>query len=272
MTEGLSQFHHVVSGPESGRRWVFVHGLMGFANNWRKIISGIEATERCLTFDQRGHGRSIKPMTGYAPENYADDLKMILDSLGWERVILVGHSMGGRNVLNFASRFPERVEKLVIEDIGPEMKPHAVDYYEDLLGAVPTPFATREEAKFFFQGEFQKRVKVRDKVDVLAQYFYANVEDKPDGTVSWRFSKEAILESVVAGREKDRWSELRGLQMPVLLIRGQNSQELSENIYQEMLASNKMIKGVEIQGAGHWVHADRPQEFVQVLKEFVGGF
>lgn len=268
----LSQFHYVITGPENGRRWVFIHGLMGFLNNWRKVVSLIEPTERCLAYDQRGHGRSFKPATGYAAEDYADDLKYILDELGWDKIILVGHSMGGRNVLNFASRYPERVEKLVIEDIGPGPNSNAVDYYEKLLGVVPTPFANREVARTFFKSTFQQLAAARDRVEVLAQYFYANIEDKADGTASWRFSKEGVLETVRSSHIKDQWNELRGLQMPVLLIRGQDSRELSPGVYAEMLACNKMIKGVEIANSGHWVHADQPAEFVLALKDFAGGF
>ena len=268
----LDNFNHKIVGPAAGRRWVFLHGLMGYGQNWARIVSALEATEQTLVLDQRGHGKSFQPEEGYAPEDYADDLKLILDELGWEKIILVGHSMGGRNVLNFASRFPDYVEKLVIEDIGPESVQGAHEYYEYLLNLVPTPFATRELARDFFKLEFPKIAKTREKVEVLASYFYANMVEKPDGTVDWRFSKRGIIESVKAGRNKDRWDEVKGLKVPTLVIRGENSAELSRENYQRMLDSNPMLHGVEIPQAGHWVHADQPQAFVEAVKNFVGGF
>jgi pimeloyl-ACP methyl ester carboxylesterase len=268
----LEDFYHQIIGPTDGRKWVFVHGLMGYGQNWRKIVSGLEQTECCLIYDQRGHGRSIKPSSGYAPEDYANDLLGLIDELGWEKIILVGHSMGGRNVLNFASRFPQRLEKLVIEDIGPEAAPNAQDYYEYLLNLPPTPFATREEARKYFYGEFMQTAKTREKIETMAAYFYANMIEQPDGTVSWRFSKDGILETVRVGRARDRWDEVRGLQIPTLLVRGAESQELSRENYEEMLSCNKMLTGVEIPGAAHWVHSDQPQAFIEALKNFVGGF
>lgn len=266
----LSDFHHQIYGPEDGRRWVFVHGLMGFAANWRKIIGALEGTERCLSYDQRGHGRSIKPAHGYRPQDYGDDLLHILDDLGWEKIILVGHSMGGRNVYHFASRFPDRVEKLVVEDIGVTIHADNLKYYEDLLGSIPTPFATREAAKQFLLHDFveQSKNRTRDKAEILGQYFYANMEQKPDGTTSWRFSKEGILETVNVAHEKDYWAEWKSLSMPTLLIRGENSKELSREEFQSMLDANKMIKGVEIADAGHWVHSDQPAAFIEALKDF----
>ena len=268
----LAQFHHQFFGPENGRKWVFVHGLMGYGQNWRKIISGLEATERCLSFDQRGHGRSIKPATGYAPEDYAFDLHQILEELDWNEIILVGHSMGGRNVLNYASRFPQRIQKLVIEDIGPEGKPSALEYYQNLLGVVPTPFASREQAKAFFADVFPHKVQTKESIQVLAQYFYSNLEEKEDGGLDWRFSKDGILDSVRTGRGGDRWDEVQSLTLPTLLVRGEKSGELSPEVYQKMLDANSMIKGVVIPGAGHWVHSERPEAFLQTLKDFVGGF
>jgi esterase len=268
----LEQFYHLLYGPEAGRKWVFVHGLMGYAQNWRKIISAFEPTERCLAYDQRGHGRSIKPENSYAPKDYADDLFHILSELGWKQIVLVGHSMGGRNVLNFANRYPDLISHLVIEDIGPDGNPHAHEYYENLLNMVPTPFENRQAAKDYFFGEFKRTAKTRENIQVMANYFYANVEEKADSSVDWRFSKKAMIDSVRLGRSGDVWNEIQGLKVPTLYVRGELSKELSRENFEKVLASNPMIKGVEIPSAGHWVHSDQPQAFIGALKQFVGNF
>lgn len=268
----LNNFFHHFYGPEDGRKWVFVHGLMGYGQNWRRIITDLEKTERCLAFDQRGHGRSFQPTSGYGPEDYADDIKMIVDELGWDKFILVGHSMGGRNVLNFASRFPEYLSHLVVEDIGPEAAPNAHEYYEYLLNLVPVPFATREDAKRFFFEDFVKNAKTRENVQVMANFFYSNMAEQPNGTINWRFAKNGIIESVRAGREDERWHEVEGLKVPTLWVRGENSKEFSRESFERVLASNSMIKGVEIPGAGHWVHSDQAEAFGAAIKAFVGGF
>lgn len=271
MSSYLAQFNYQITGPENGRRWVFLHGLMGYGMNWRRIVKGLEGTERVLTFDQRGHGKSWQPLTGYAAEDYADDLYLILQELGWERIILVGHSMGGRNALEFAHKFPEKVEKLVIEDIGPEGDETAIDYYHWLLGLVPTPFPNKLQAKEFFLNEFKSLVAGRSQhPETLGQYLYSNIIDKPDGTADWRFSKDAIFASVVQGRAKDRWNELRSLPMPILVIRGAESNELSPEVFRQMTLANPRIEAVEIPNAGHWVHSDQPEEFLRVIRKFTG--
>jgi esterase len=267
----LENINHRIEGHPNGPKWVFVHGLMGFLSNWKKITSNLEATAQCLTYDQRGHGRSFKPETGYAPEDYAKDLYELTEALGWEKFNLVGHSMGGRNVLVFADLYPGKVEKLIIEDIGPESNPQASPYYENLLGLVPTPFTTREQARDFFYNEFVEKAVTKEPASVLGAFFYANLVEV-NGQWDWRFSKKGILESVNAGRMIDRWQEIKNLKVPTLWIRGENSKELSREIFEKVLATNKLIQGVEIAGAGHWIHSEKPQEFTNALRNFVGGF
>lgn len=266
----IGKFNAQFYGPETGRRWVFLHGLMGFLNNWRKIIAGLEGTERCLAYDQRGHGRSFKPETGYRSEDYADDLRDILDHLGWDRIVLVGHSMGARNGLNFCARYPERVERFVLEDIGPESSESNPRYYRELLGSVPAPFPDRESAKAFFHGEFQSRVKTRDSADMIAAFFYANMEDREDGRVDWRFSPSAIFQSVDDGLSRDRWDELKALKVPTLVVHGEKSRELSRETFEKMLNCNDLIQGVTIPGAGHWVHAEQAARFLTEIRRFAG--
>jgi pimeloyl-ACP methyl ester carboxylesterase len=228
-----------------------------------------ESTHKILLFDQRGHGKSFKPEDGYSPEDYADDLLSIINELGWSAIDLVGHSMGGRNAMNFAFRFPNRVRKLVIEDIGPNADASAVERIKGLLAIVPTPFASKEKARIFFTDEFIERAKNYPQPKALGQYFYANMDVKSDGSADWRFSKEAIIKSLEDGRSKDRWNEIESLEMPCLLIRGETSVDLNRKTFDEILKRNPRIIGVEIEKSGHWVHFDQPDLFISALKNFL---
>ncbi len=255
----------------SDRKWIFLHGLMGYAINWRKIVSGLNKTDVSLIFDQRGHGRSWQPETGYAPEDYAEDVFRISQELGWQKFNLVGHSMGGRNALLFASKYSEKIDRLVIEDIGPEAQADATRYYEDMLGAIPTPFPSKLAAKQFFMNDFGKVAKLRGDLETIGLYLYSNLIDRPDGTADWRFSKNAIFESIKMGRAKDHWRELRALSVPTLVIRGGNSPDLSSEVFSQIAVANPRIQTYEVPNAGHWVHYDQPEVFIRILKQFADG-
>jgi pimeloyl-ACP methyl ester carboxylesterase len=264
----LDNFHYQISGNPSGHKLVFLHGLMGSGANWFRIKPAFENEFHILTFDQRGHGRSFHPHAGFQPKDFAEDLRKILDELGWEKVILVGHSMGARNALEFSILFAQRVIALVMEDLGPSADAESASNIERLLNLVPTPFADRATAREFFDKQYPNLISWNPQPQVVSQFFYSNIEPKPDGTQDWRFEKEAILEILRAGRQTDRWLEFRQLKMPVLVVRGETSKDLPRDVFQRMLKELPAAQGVEIQGAGHWVHFDQPQAFIQTLKEF----
>lgn len=281
----LSNFHYSVLGTNTQQRVVFIHGLMAFAANWRKIANRLEDDFQCLIYDQRGHGRSFKPEPGYSvedgslysaeggslysPEVFAEDLNKITNELGWDKFHLVGHSMGGRNAMVFAHLYPQKVRTLTIEDIGPDSDTSMKDYYRNMLQNIPTPFADKVAVKNFFDHEFKNTFASKEPPAVLSTFLQANLEEKPDGAYDWRFSKNAVLEIVREGHLQDRWLEVSSLKMPVLLIRGEKSHILKQETYEKMLAVNPNITGIELKGAGHWVHYEKFEEFVQEFRHFI---
>jgi esterase len=258
-----------VSGnASSGKKLVFLHGVMGFAANFRRIARAFEADFEVLAYDQRGHGRSFKPATGYAPENYANDLLEIVDSLGWKQIHLVGHSMGGRAAYYFASHYPDRVTRLVIEDIGPSMYQQGADFISRLIDSVPVPFPNKRAAREWFDTEFPRIYSTHPKKEQLAEYLYANLMENEQKEAVWRFSETAIRESVAQGRAHERWEDIAAIKVPTLVIRGENSTDLPREIYSRMLTSNPLIEGIEIKDSGHWVHSDQPEQFIEALRTF----
>lgn len=264
----LQNFKYEISGPENAKKLVFLHGVMGSGANWRKVTPSFQKHFQILTFDQRGHGWSFKPAFGYGPEDYAEDLRLIIDELGWAKISLVGHSMGGRNALHFADKHPARVESLVIEDIGPEGNVEAMRRTMSRVDMVPTPFESKMAAKAYFESEFVEKLGGGPSAKILGQYFYTNIEQLPDGHADWRFRKKAIFDTLVEGHFKPKWDIVKSLTVPTLFVRGGLSDDLPKEEFAKVLQINPNIKGVEIADAGHWVHFDQPEAFIEALKDF----
>lgn len=274
----VDQFFTQITGRDSpdSPAIVFLHGVMGYAMNWRKIAKVFEDRYRVLTFDARGHGRSVHGDVAsnpgsYSPEGMAEDLKKILDDLGWKNVVLVGHSMGGRVAYAFAARWPGYVSKLVIEDIGPNMSPAGSSTVMRVLNAVPMPFADKRSAKVWFDSQFPKVFSDFRNAKALADWLYANVTEDENGRAVWRFDVEGVKEVVASGRSDRQWDDIRALSMPTLLMRGEFSSDLPRDVFDKILSENNKISGVEIQGAGHWVHSEKHDEFVAALTGFLKG-
>jgi esterase len=253
---------HAPTAPKPGAApVVLLHGLMGFAANWGKVWPALPERE-VLVLDQRGHGRSPKPATGYTPTDYAGDLAALLDLLGWKRAHIVGHSMGGRVALRFASSHSERTISLTLEDSGMMSRPDREDWIRNLLGGIPTPFADRESARAFFTEHF------RDD-PMTGGFLHANLEQLASGKLDWRFHAPGMIETVVTGRKTDAMPEFASLRAPTLLIRGGRSVEFTAPEAAAMAAARENVELVTIEGAGHFVHAEKPKEFTAALSEFL---
>lgn len=264
----LDQFYYQITGNPQGHKLVFLHGVMGAAGNWVRIVPAFERDFHILRYDQRGHGRSFQPPQGYHPRDFALDLKHILDEVGWQQILLVGHSMGGRNALEFASTFSPRVKALVLEDIGPESNWGAIEKIERLLSLVPTPFASRDEVKRFFESEYPSLIAWYPNPQTVAKFLHSNIELKPDGTQDWRFAREAIFKAMREGRNEDHWDQFRNLKMPTLVVRGERSSDLSAETWTQMQRIRPDLQYRQIPGAGHWVHFDQPDAFIRAVREF----
>lgn len=97
----------------------------------------------------------------------------------------------------------------------------------------------------------------------------ANLEKKPDGKYDWKFSKQGIIDSVKQGRSEDSWSLIDHIAVPTLYMRGENSKDLKKTVFEQVLLQNKLITGVEISDAGHWIHSDQPEVFAKELESFL---
>lgn len=242
---------------------------MAFSANWRKIANKLEHEYQCLIYDQRGHGRSFKPETGYSLEDFAEDLNKITSELGWTNFHLVGHSLGARIAMVFADRYPERVKTLTIEDMGASILGDSYKYYEEMLNIVPTPFRSREAVKLYFENDFPRQFAPKENLKVLSMFLQANIEEKAPGVFDWRFSKQAIIETARENHNQDRWREVSSFKMPVLLVRGEYSHILSYAEFEKMIQVNPQITGIEVKGAGHWLHYEKYEEFTQILHKFL---
>lgn len=264
----LQNFHYKVSGNFSSKNYlVFLHGLMGSGVNWNRIAKAFDGEAQILTFDQRGHGRSFKPKSGYDPNDYAEDLKKIIDELGWDKINLVGHSMGGRNALTFAGKYPESVNQLVIEDISPSIKLSSIDSMKTLINSVPVPFTSKKAASEFFNSDFLNQFKDKKRGQAVAQFFNMNMIEKSSGAADWRFFKQGILDSLELGRRQDAWPIVSELEAETMFIYGDQSGELSDEDLTK-LSELEHIKTRCIKNSGHWVHFEQAEEFIKVLKEF----
>lgn len=250
-------------GLTEGGPAVFLHGLSGTADVWDATVQWLgDSRPRCFALDQRGHGGSVVPESGYGVRDYLDDLVSFVRYLG-EEVRLVGHSMGGRVAMVAASRYPELFSSVVVVDIGPEAWKKNIEQTVDLLMSRPDEFPDHETAlevaKFLVSG----------RGDEAAERFVSErLIERPDGSYVWRTPLEPLIETVTRQRSKSYWQDWYNISVPLLLVRGKRTKELRDNVYQKMIWSVSDIWAVEIDDVGHNIPMAAPLDLAGILTEF----
>ncbi len=268
------------TGPANGRTVLLLHGKNFWGDAWAGVARALAARGfRVVVPDQLGFGRSSKPDVHYSFELLARNTRAILDDLGVGRVAVVGHSMGGMLAVRFALMFPERVERLVLEDpIGLE------DYRRDV------PFLTVDE---------WERLQLGLTGDALLRFYRAYGGSGAAALDRWpRLIWRQLLgpeRAVVARASALTYDmiytqpvvqDLPRLAVPTLLVvgladrtavgKGLVSKEVAARLGDYPVLGKRAaaaIPGarlVELEGVGHAPHLEAPDRFLAALLDFLG--
>ncbi|HEV2452920.1 MAG TPA: alpha/beta fold hydrolase [Verrucomicrobiae bacterium] len=249
-----------------GRPLVMLHGLFGSLDNWLGVASRLAEKFSVLLLDQRNHG--LSPHS--AEMNYsvmAGDVAEFFDRQKLERAHVLGHSMGGKTAMQFALSFPARVEKLVVVDITPRASP--LDHekiFRALLSLEPGRFQSRRQIEEVLAPDIPSLVIRRFLLKNLKSTS-SQASSAPSPHFQWKIPLEFLHQNYPKICEAiPRQSPFPG---PALFLRGQKSHYVPEDSLPKIQELFPRAKMETIAGAGHWVHADAPEEFVQRVFGFL---
>ncbi len=246
----------------AGPPLIILHGLLGSSDNWRTLSRTVFGAHfEVFTVDQRNHGRSPHSDTLDYPA-MGEDLAAFMDAHGLAAARLLGHSMGGKTAMHFALTYPERVEGLVVVDIAPKAySPRHTALLESLRALDLAAYRTRAEINAALRPQIPS--------DGVRNFLLKNLQRDGQGGYGWKMNLDAIY------RHYDRLNgamEADGtFEGPTLFVRGSASDYVAEEDTELIISFFPEAEIVTIDGAGHWVHAEKPQEFGEVVLGFLGG-
>lgn len=245
--------------PGAGPPTLLLHGIGNYGRYWDPFADAVGDRMQLVAPDARGHGESGRPASGYAPADFAADALAVLDHVGIDRAVVVGHSMGGLHSIALAAQHPERVRALVIVDASPEPLPSGAERARRLLTGRPARFADRKEARAYLE-----RTSPGYPAAVYENRLAFALRDESGGLV-WR-SDPAALERIMSGRmpAEDRWDALASIACPTLVVRGMRSNVLGEDVARRMVHTLADGRLMELD-AGHNVPLDRPRELADAV-------
>ncbi len=283
-TEPISQFYyshrlklHFWDWGNSGKpNLIFVHGGMDHARSWDRIITSFQKDFHILAPDLRGHGDSSwAPGAMYSIAEYLLDLSALLDIADSFPVYLVGHSLGAAIVLQYAGIYPDRVKKLVaVEGLGlPPDSSSSLPAHERLKKWIETirDFENRTPRKYENLDAAIERMHQENPYlseEMAWHLTRLGSISNPDGTRIWKFDNFVrAISPYIFNRVQDCevWSQI---QCPVLLFRGLDSwtEDPMKTGHIHSIANHRLVN---VPNAGHWLHHDQTEMFVEETRKFL---
>lgn len=241
-----------------GQPIVIMHGIFGSSDNWLTQARLLSARYHVFSLDLRNHGQSFHTDEFDYPA-MVNDLEEFIDIHNLEDPVIIGHSMGGKVAMNFALAHPEKLQRLIVVDIAPKF--YNLEHYVilDGLRAVPIDnISSRNEAD-------QALAPFVPEADVR-QFLLKNLQRKPAGGFTWKINLPVI------GKHLSKIGldlQYNGkFDKPTLFIRGGRSRYVLD---EDVPRIREVFPKAEVRtlDAGHWVQAEKPQEFTDLVTEWL---
>lgn len=247
---------HITTYDGNGPKVLLIHGIGSSSRDFDPVIDGLTEVMTPITLDLRGHGESDKPNTGYHYEDYASDLDLLLKTLGMDRPIILGHSLGGIITLWWAMHHPDTARALIIEDSplrsGEEFRP-AFDSW-GFLNAMP--------------------------YEAVREHYATENPNWPEHLIDTRAwditnTKSAVIselrEASMSNDGLDATDGMRGITSPIFFIHG--DRDKGSMVHPDDLASLHehlpTARLARIPGGSHTMHRNRIPEWQSVVKQFM---
>jgi esterase len=261
------KFHLVERGDPANPPLLFLHGITGHARTWDDEAQTLADRFHVFALDQRGHGDSDPAPDGdYGNPALVDDLAALVDTLGLARFTLVGLSLGGRVGIGYAGSHPGRVERLAVVDIGPDIALAGLKRVMGMMANAPERFATKDEALAWVRAANPRYTEAK-----LQHRVEHGIRALPDGGFFWKYDR-VMRDNARQGRARpsgDLWAAWKAIDCPTLLVQGQESDVLDDEIAKRMIEAQPRARLAVIPGAGHTVPGDQPDAFMQVVTTFL---
>jgi len=241
-----------------GESLFIMHGVFGSSDNWQTLGKVFSEKNKIYLLDLRNHGKSPHS-DDFDYDFMVADILELMDDEKIQSAHILGHSMGGKVAMNLATKHPERVKKLIVVDIAPKYyPPHHQQIFEGFNSVDLNSIESRKDAD-------DQIKKVISDIGVR-QFLLKNLERTKDG-FEWKLNVAAIQKAIENMGE--------GLEQKVsfdgqtLFIAGGKSDYIVSDDHEAILRvfPNAAIETIE--GAGHWVHAEKPKELANSVLEFL---
>jgi esterase len=255
------RLHVLETGEASAGRPAILHGIARHAHTFDHIARDFARSYRVLAVDMRGHGDSDWSSEGaYLVQDYVKDLEGLIDQLRLRKVTLLGNSTGGRVAQVYAGIHPERVDKLVVEDVGPERPQNIADAFARRVEQEKNGWASEDE--LVAQLVNQNR---RTPEPLLRTYAHFGLKRREDGRLIWKRDPNLVKGFI----ETELWDSVRRITAPTLYVIGGGSRIVPPETREKLKNTLANVRIVVMPDLGHYPDEEDTAGFMKIVQEFL---
>ncbi len=251
----MKLFHKTLG---EGQPLLILHGLFGSADNWQTLAKTFAEDFKVYLIDQRNHGHSPHSLE-HTYDLMATDLYDLVAEEGIRDFALLGHSMGGKTILRFAQQYGFLIDKMIVADMGiKSYPPHHDEVFAGLFAVDVERCESRQQA--------EQRLSLHLTDAGTRQFLMKNLYWKEPGKLAWRFNLQVLFD-----QRGEMMKEIPPVNIDIetLFIRGGRSKYILD---EDMPAIKALVPNATfdtIESAGHWLHAEEPQIFLDKCLAFL---
>lgn len=241
---------------------IFLHGITSNSAVFEPLLLGLKEHFRCISVDQRGHGLSDKPESGYGAKDYAEDVIALIKTLNDRPAIIVGNSLGARNGIEVAAMAPELIKCVVAIDFTPFIEKEVLDALEARVMAGDRIYKSRQEIEDYLHDRYP--LMPPDAVRRRAMSAYQEVDDgfKP-------LASPKAMALTAAGLRDDLAPAFRKVTCPMLVVRGALSKFTSAAALEKSRQLRPDLPVLVVDKVDHYVNEEAPEVIIKATLDFV---
>lgn len=248
-------------GGSSGRLIVFMHGITANAAVWDPILLALSDAFHVVSIDQRGHGHSDKPAAGYEAADYVRDVMQLVEVMGDDQAVIVGHSLGARNAIVAGATKPDKIAGIVAIDFTPFIEDEVFDALDARVKGGARPFRSHADIVAYLADRYPLMPK--DAVERRARHGYVAADGgfKP-------LADPLAMAATVVGLRADLERALRDVRRPMLLVRGAESKLVSPRAFERTLRLRSDVESLIVPDVDHYVPEEAPIIISDAVRKF----
>jgi len=257
------RLHYLDWGSNDKPPFIMLHGISRVAHQFDHIAPEFKNAYHVMAIDMRGHGDSDwSPDAAYLVEDYVKDLEGFVEQLNLRGLVLLGNSTGGRVVQVYAGLHPDRVARLIVEDVGPERPNDIAAAFQRQVQQEANGWAFEDELL-----DSLKKSNAKTPEAILRGYAHFGAKQREDGRIVWKRDPNLARGFI----ETELWRFVREIKCPTIYVLGGASRIVPPETQQKLKETLAGLQMVVMPGLGHYPDQESTADFLRIVKAFLGG-